>query len=68
VAIYREAKQHVGPRYFLSNIPDFGRIVSAKCNANATRVSVIVNKVYTSHHIAALSLLNLSNLPIGLKV
>ena len=45
VAIYREAKQHVGPRYFISNVVDFGRIVSAKCNANGTRVSIIVDKV-----------------------
>jgi len=45
VAIYREAKQHVGPRCFLGSIVDFGRIVSAKCNATATRVSVVVDKV-----------------------
>jgi len=48
VAIYREAKQHAGPRYFLGNISDFGRIISAKCNANSTRVSLIVDKVPSS--------------------
>ena len=41
----REAKQHAAPINFAEMIPDFGSIYAAKCNCNASKVAVIVNKV-----------------------
>jgi intraflagellar transport protein 140 len=40
----REAKPHAGPRYLLGNVPEFGHIASAKCNANGSRASITVFK------------------------
>lgn len=41
----REAKHHAGPKYLRSSIMEFGGITSAKCNANGSKISVIVSKV-----------------------
>lgn len=40
----REAKHHAGPKYLRSSIMEFGGIISAKCNANGSKISVIVSK------------------------
>ena len=42
---FREAKQHASPVNFAEVIPEFGSIYAAKCNCNASKVAVIVNKV-----------------------
>ena len=42
---YREAKQHVAPINFAEVISEFGSIYAAKCNCNATKVAVVINKV-----------------------
>ena len=44
---YREAKLHAAPISLVEVIPEFGSIYAAKCNCNASKVAVIVNKVRT---------------------
>ena len=38
----REAKSHSHPKYLPDHIQDFGEIISAKCNHNATKVSILI--------------------------
>ena len=44
---YREAKLHAAPINLVGVFPEFGSIYAAKCNCNASKVAVIVNKVRT---------------------
>ena len=38
----REAKSHSHPKYLSEHITNFGEVISAKCNSNATKVSILV--------------------------
>ena len=38
----REAKPHSHPKYLPDYIHDFGEVISAKCNSNATKVSILI--------------------------